>query len=46
MARIRVSGAGAPLYGFSGGQNRKNVEVMIPQLSQCGTTLPDKRLLP
>lgn len=42
MAQLRVSGAGSPLYGFSVGQDRKNVEVMIPQLSQGGTTLPDR----
>ncbi len=42
MARLRVDGAGSPLYGFSVGQDRKNVEVMIPQLSQGGTTLPDR----
>lgn len=42
MAKLRVSGAGSPLYGFSVGQDRKNVEVMIPQLSQGGTTLPDR----
>ncbi len=42
MARLRVSGASSPLYGFSVGQDRKNVEVMIPQLSQGGTTLPDR----
>ena len=42
IARLRVEGAGSPLYGFSVGQDRKNVEVMIPQLSQGGTTLPDR----
>ena len=42
IARLRVSGAASPLYGFSVGQDRKNVEVMIPQLSQGGTTLPDR----
>ena len=42
IARLRVDGAGSPLYGFSVGQDRKNVEVMIPQLSQGGTTLPDR----
>ena len=42
MARLRVSGAASPLYGFFVGQDRKNVEVMIPQLSQGGTTLPDR----
>ena len=42
IARLRVSGAASPLYGFSVGQDRKNVEVMIPQLSQGGITLPDR----
>ncbi len=42
IARMRVKGTGAPLFGFSVGQDRKNVEVMIPQLSQGGTTLPDR----
>ena len=42
VASMRVSGSGAPLFGFSVGQDRKNVEVMIPQLSQGGTTLPDR----
>ena len=42
IARLRVSGAASPLYGFSVGQDRKNVEVMITQLSQGGTTLPDR----
>jgi len=42
MATLRVNGAASPLYGFSVGQDRKNVEVMMPQLSQGGTTLPDR----
>ena len=42
MAYMRTSGAGSPLYGFSVGQDRKNVEIMIPQFSQGGTTLPDR----
>lgn len=42
IAHIRTSGAGAPLYGFSVGQDRKNVEVMIPQFSQGGISLPDR----
>ena len=42
MARLRVSGTASSLYGFFVGQDRKNVEVMIPQLSQGGTTLPDR----
>jgi putative endopeptidase len=42
ISRLRVTGATAPLYGFSVGQDRKNVELMIPQFSQGGTTLPDR----
>ncbi len=42
IGRLKVSGAASPLYGFSVGQDRKNVEVMIPQLSQGGITLPDR----
>ena len=42
ITSLRVSGAASPLYGFSVGQDRKNVELMIPQLSQGGTTLPDR----
>ncbi|RYD82294.1 MAG: M13 family peptidase, partial [Sphingobacteriales bacterium] len=37
-----VQGMGAPLYGFFVAQDRKNVDNMIPQLSQGGTTLPDR----
>ena len=39
---LRVSGLASPLFGFSVGQDRKNVTLMIPQLSQGGTTLPDR----
>ncbi|MBO9617728.1 MAG: M13 family metallopeptidase [Niabella sp.] len=39
---LRRSGTASPLYGFYVGQDRKNVEVMIPQLSQGGTSLPDR----
>ncbi|WP_300602653.1 M13 family metallopeptidase [Niabella sp.] len=39
---LRVSGTASPVYGFFVGQDRKNVEVMIPQLSQGGTSLPDR----
>ena len=42
VAYLRTSGSGAPMFGFYVGQDRKNVEVMIPQLSQGGTTLPDR----
>jgi putative endopeptidase len=39
---MRVEGVGAPLYSFFVGQDRKNVEFMIPQFGQGGTTLPDR----
>lgn len=39
---LRVSGLASPLYGFYVGQDRKNVEHMIPQFSQGGTSLPDR----
>ena len=42
MAYMRSNGIASPLYGFFVGQDRKNVEVMIPQLSQGGTTLSDR----
>lgn len=42
IAKARTEGKGSPLYGFFVGQDRKNVEVMIPQFSQGGTTLPDR----
>ncbi|WP_394345645.1 M13 family metallopeptidase [Arundinibacter roseus] len=42
VARARTQGDGSSFFGFSVGQDRKNVEVMIPQLSQGGTTLPDR----
>ena len=41
-AYMRTAGIGSPMFGFFVGQDRKNVEVMIPQLSQGGTTLPDR----
>lgn len=41
-ASLRTSGAAAPMFGFYVGQDRKNVENMVPQLSQGGTTLPDR----
>jgi len=41
-ATMRTSGIGSPLFGFYVGQDRKNPTVMIPQLSQGGTTLPDR----
>jgi putative endopeptidase len=39
---LRSHGIASPLYGFYVGQDRKNVEKMIPQLSQGGTSLPDR----
>ncbi|GHA80562.1 endothelin-converting enzyme . Metallo peptidase. MEROPS family M13 [Pontibacter akesuensis] len=42
VATLRTTGAGSPMFGFYVGQDRKNVEVMIPQFSQGGTTLPDR----
>jgi putative endopeptidase len=42
IATARTVGAGSPFFGFYVGQDRKNVEVMIPQFSQGGTTLPDR----
>ncbi|MER2998510.1 M13 family metallopeptidase [Pontibacter populi] len=42
VAYMRTSGAGSPMFGFYIGQDRKNVENMVPQLSQGGTTLPDR----
>ncbi|MEY2940686.1 MAG: hypothetical protein RJA67_371 [Bacteroidota bacterium] len=42
IARMRSTGAGSPLFGFYIGQDRKNVEKMVPQLGQGGTSLPDR----
>ena len=42
IAALRVNGWAAPMFGFFVGQDRKNVEVMMAQLSQGGTTLPDR----
>jgi putative endopeptidase len=39
---LRKNGLSNPLYSFFVGQDRKNVEVMIPQFGQGGTTLPDR----
>ena len=41
-ALMRTYGAGSPFFGFSVGQDRKNVKNFVPQLSQGGTTLPDR----
>ena len=42
VAYLRTTGAGSPMFGFFVGQDRKNPNTMIPQLSQGGTTLPDR----
>ncbi|MFD2164325.1 M13 family metallopeptidase [Paradesertivirga mongoliensis] len=42
VAGMRTYGAGSPLFGFYVAQDRKNVTNMISQLSQGGTTLPDR----
>ncbi len=39
---LRVNGIASPIFGFYIGQDRKNVEHMIPQLGQGGLTLPDR----
>ncbi|HEY1008701.1 MAG TPA: M13 family metallopeptidase [Daejeonella sp.] len=41
-AAMRTRGAGSPFFGFFVGQDRKNVKNIVPQLSQGGTTLPDR----
>ncbi|WP_242920653.1 M13 family metallopeptidase [Pontibacter liquoris] len=41
-AYLRTVGYSSPMFGFYVGQDRKNVENMVPQLSQGGTTLPDR----
>lgn len=42
IATLRTQGAGGALFGFFITQDRKNVTEYIPQLSQGGTTLPDR----
>jgi putative endopeptidase len=44
IARMRKTGAGSPLFGFYVGQDRKQVDKMVPQLGQGGTSLPDRDL--
>ncbi len=39
---LRQQGIGGLLFGFSVGQDDKNVNQYIPQLSQGGTSLPDR----
>ncbi len=42
IASFRKDGLGSPFYGFYVGQDRKNINNMVPQLSQGGTSLPDR----
>ncbi|MEY2792959.1 MAG: Endothelin-converting enzyme, partial [Bacteroidota bacterium] len=42
IASFRTQGLGSPFYGFYVGQDRKNINKMVPQLSQGGTSLPDR----
>ena len=42
MATFRANGYGSPLFRMSVDQDDKNVNQYIPQLSQGGTTLPDR----
>lgn len=41
-AVMRTTGTGSPMFGFFVGQDRKNPNNMVPQLSQGGTSLPDR----
>jgi putative endopeptidase len=41
-ATMRTYGGGSPFFGFFVGQDRKYVKNIVPQLSQGGTTLPDR----
>ncbi len=41
-AAFRTVGPGAPLFGFAIDQDRKDPNKMMPELSQGGTTLPDR----
>lgn len=42
IAALRIKGVGGLLYGFSVGQDDKNVNEYIPELRQGGTSLPDR----
>jgi putative endopeptidase len=42
VAQLRTLGYGVPLFRMGVGQDRKNVNQYIPQISQGGTTLPDR----
>lgn len=41
-ANMRTYGGGSPFFSFFVGQDRKYVKNIVPQLSQGGTTLPDR----
>jgi putative endopeptidase len=41
-ASMRTNGMAHPLFGFVVDQDRKNPEHLLPQLSQGGTSLPDR----
>ncbi|MBC7653179.1 MAG: M13 family metallopeptidase [Oligoflexus sp.] len=41
-ATMRTKGIGSPMFSFYVGQDRKNPSVMMAQLGQGGTTLPDR----
>jgi putative endopeptidase len=41
-AIMRTYGGGSPFFSFFVGQDRKYVKNIVPQLSQGGTTLPDR----
>lgn len=41
-AQMRVTGIGSPMFGFYVGQDRKDATKYVAQLSQGGTTLPDR----
>jgi putative endopeptidase len=42
IAYLRTQATASPLFGFFLAQDRKNVTQYIPQLSQGGTSLPDR----
>lgn len=42
IATLRIQGLAAPLFGMYVSQDRKNVDQYIVQLSQGGTSLPDR----
>ncbi|WP_425568624.1 M13 family metallopeptidase [Pontibacter saemangeumensis] len=42
VANLKATGFASPMFGFYVGQDRKDVNNMVPQLSQGGTTLPDR----